>query len=112
LRNTVATQNDGTHTAEPGQRCSQIVLEGWLKKKIHEQPLIDGKWGYKYISHVEGEDGVEATFVNLENENLTLKGSYLVGCDGGASRVRKCTGIKMDGGPMYVYQIPLLQWYR
>lgn len=105
-REQIEAQNDGTWTAEPGMRCTQIVFEGFLKRKCLEQPLIDGRFGWKYISHEEGGEGVTAKFVAKDGRDRSIRAKYLVAADGGGSRVRKHAGIKMIGGAMYVGMIP------
>lgn len=91
--------NDGSHPAEPPQRCSQIVLESWLKKKCLLQPSIDSHFGWKYISHKETTEGVESTFMDSTKKTHTVYSKYLVGADGGGSRVRKTAGISLFGAP-------------
>ncbi|KAL3473957.1 hypothetical protein BJX99DRAFT_271953 [Aspergillus californicus] len=76
--------NDGGFPGEAGQRCSQIK--------------VDVKTGWRDIGHVEEEDGVTATFIDPQGQKRTVRGRYLVGCDGGSSLVRKNAGIRMVGG--------------
>lgn len=83
----------------------QIIFEAWLRKVILAQSGIRGKFGWKYLHHVEDHDGVLATIVDQNGEQHTLKSRYLVACDGGGSRVRKTAGIGMIGGPMYALRI-------
>ena len=97
----IAQNNDGTQPAEPGQRCSQIVLEAWLKKRCLAQRSIESHFGWKYVSHTETSKGVESTFRDTNGEEHSVRSQYLVGADGGSSRVRKNAGIKMLGSPMY-----------
>lgn len=85
---------------EPGQRCSQIVLEAWLKSKCLASPSIDGHFGWKYLSHTESPEGVKSVYVDAEGQEHVVHSKYLVGADGGSSRVRKNAGIKMLGAPM------------
>ena len=68
-----------------------------MKKKGLAQPSINGKFGWKYISHVERANGVESTFLNSKNQKQIVRSQYLVGADGGSSRVRKNASIKMLG---------------
>ena len=97
------SENDGSHPAEPSQRCSQIVLETFLKQKCLAHPLIVCHYGYKYVSLEEDDAGVAATFIDLKNQNKTIRAAYLVGADGGQSRVRKSVGINLEGKPLYAY---------
>jgi 2-polyprenyl-6-methoxyphenol hydroxylase-like FAD-dependent oxidoreductase len=76
------------------------VLESWLKQKCLAQSTITGKWGWKYLSHEESPNSVTSKFVDTENKIHLVRSKYLVGADGGSSRVRKQAGIKMHGGPL------------
>jgi 2-polyprenyl-6-methoxyphenol hydroxylase-like FAD-dependent oxidoreductase len=91
-------RNDGSGTLEPSMRVSQVILEPVLKTKIDENPLIDVRFGWAYDSFVQDEDGVTATICNGESgDKATVRAHYLVGCDGGGSRVRQDAGITMNG---------------
>ena len=79
------------------------MLETLLKKKCLAHPLIVCHYGYKYVSLEEDDVGVTATFIDLNNENKTIRAAYLVGADGGQSRVRKSVGINLEGKPLYAY---------
>jgi FAD-dependent monooxygenase len=97
-RQKIFEQNDGSQPAEPGQRCSQIIFEAWMKRKCLVQKLIDGRFGWKYQSAVEDENGVTSLFIDLAGQAHTVRSKYLIGCDGGGSRVRRNAGIRMIGG--------------
>ncbi|KAL2796952.1 FAD binding domain-containing protein [Aspergillus keveii] len=101
-REYIRTHNDGTQPAEPGQRCSQIVFEAWLKGIVVRKANVTSKLGWTYVGHIETDNGVTASFVDGTGASHVVLARYLVGCDGGSSRVRKCAGIKMLGG-----QIPV-----
>jgi hypothetical protein len=110
-RKTIREQNDGTQAAEPGQRCSQTIFEAWMKKKCLSKPLIDGRFGWKFQTLVEDDTGVTSTFVDLEGKGHVVRSRYLIGCDGGGSRVRRFAGIKMIGGYMCVSPYTLSSTY-
>lgn len=76
------------------------MLEAWLKSKCLDSPSIDGHFGWKYLSHTESPDGVESVYVDTEGLEHVVRSKYLVGADGGSSRVRRDAGIKMLGSPM------------
>ena len=99
----IFAENDGTQPAEPGQRCSQIVLETMLKQKCLAHPLIVCYYGYKFVSLEEDDTGVTGRFIDLKNETKFIRAAYLVGADGGQSRVRKSVGINLEGKPLYAY---------
>lgn len=98
--------NDGSQPSEPSQRCMQIIFEAWLKEKILTKSQIKSRFGWRYLSHTEDQDGVVATFTDVQGQEHTVRSEYLVGCDGGSSRVRKSAGIKMVGGQMYASRYP------
>ncbi|KAL3477473.1 FAD binding domain-containing protein [Aspergillus californicus] len=101
-REYIKAHNDGTQPAEPGQRCSQIIFEAWLKGVLCGKDNVTAEFGWTYTGHVETADGVTATLVDGTGGTRTVRARYLVGCDGGSSRVRKSAGIRMLGG-----QIPV-----
>ncbi|KAJ5758152.1 uncharacterized protein N7511_006846 [Penicillium nucicola] len=96
----IHANNNGSQPAEPGQRCSQIVLEAFLKKKCLAEPLIATHFGYKFISLAEDDEGVTATFKDMDNQEKMMRAPYLVGADGAQSRVRKSVGIQLQGRPL------------
>lgn len=99
-REKILNNNDGSHSAEPYQRCSQIIFESWLKQKCIEQPLIEGHFGTKFISAVEDKDGVTSTLIDQQGRTHVVRSQYVLGCDGGGSTVRRYAGVKMIGGPL------------
>jgi 2-polyprenyl-6-methoxyphenol hydroxylase-like FAD-dependent oxidoreductase len=99
-RKAISENNDGSHPAEPGQRCSQIIFEAWMKDKCLQQKLIDGHFGLTFVSATEDDEGVTSHLMDKEGRAHVVRSQYLVGADGGGSTVRKSAGIKMIGGPM------------
>ncbi|KAL4916619.1 FAD binding domain-containing protein [Aspergillus aurantiobrunneus] len=99
--------NDGSQPVEPGQRCSQIVFEEWMRGLILRRDKVRFQGGWRYVGHVEEEDRVRARFVDGDGKEHTAIGAYLVGCDGGRSAVRKQAGIRMVGGqvPVRLYLV-------
>jgi hypothetical protein len=73
-REYIRQHNDGSQPAEPGQRCSQIVFETWLKKIIMSKKKITSKFGWKYTGHSEQPDGVVANFVDLQRQMGHFRG--------------------------------------
>ncbi|KAJ5407836.1 hypothetical protein N7509_001719 [Penicillium cosmopolitanum] len=90
--------NDGTQCAEAGQRCLQPIFESWLRQKLQTKSNISSKFGWTYLVHTEGDQGVSTTFVDQNGEYHVLHSKYLIACDGGGSRIRKTAGIPMTGG--------------
>ncbi|KAH0845670.1 2,4-dichlorophenol 6-monooxygenase [Fonsecaea pedrosoi] len=96
----IKAHNDGTMPREPYQRCSQAIFEAWLKPRIQAQPLIDSHFGWKFERLTESDTGVECELTDTSGETHRVKAQYVVGCDGGGSRVRKEIGINLTGGPV------------
>jgi 2-polyprenyl-6-methoxyphenol hydroxylase-like FAD-dependent oxidoreductase len=96
-RKIINEKNDGTHPAEPYQRCSQIIFEAWLKDKCIQQPLIDGHFGLKFISCAEDAAGITSHLVDKEGRAHVVRSQYVIGCDDGGSTVRRSADIEMIG---------------
>jgi 2-polyprenyl-6-methoxyphenol hydroxylase-like FAD-dependent oxidoreductase len=85
--------NDGTMPSEPPMRVSQVLIEPVLKAAIDGHPLIDARFGTTFEAFEQHEDGVTATLSTGE----AIRADYLIGCDGGNSRVRELLGIGLSG---------------
>ena len=85
---------------EPYQRCSQAIFEAWLKPRIQQEALIDSHFGMKFESLAETETSVDCELTDQEGETHKVKAQYVIGCDGGGSRVRKAIGVELIGGPV------------
>lgn len=96
----IASQNDGTMPCEPWQRIPSNIMEPWLREKCEENALVDARYGWKVEDVVESEDSVGVTVRTQDDTPTKIMCSYLVGCDGAWSSVRKSLGITLDGGPM------------
>ncbi|KAL4988387.1 FAD binding domain-containing protein [Aspergillus falconensis] len=89
--------NDGSFPAEPGQRCSQIVVETWMRRMVLDCENVEFHGRWRYVGHVEEENKVKVRVVDADGNEHTVVGRFLVGCDGGKSAVRKAAGIEMIG---------------
>ncbi|KAL3467716.1 FAD binding domain-containing protein [Aspergillus heterothallicus] len=94
--------NDGTFPLEPGQRCSQVVFEKWMRDVVSKLEGVDFRLGWEYTGHEEsGDEGkVRAIFLDERGHRQEVVGAYLVGCDGGRSRVRQAAKIHIAGGSL------------
>ncbi|MFZ9551467.1 MAG: FAD-dependent monooxygenase, partial [Hylemonella sp.] len=88
--------NDGTGALEPYQLISQYTLEPLLKSIAESLPTVTVRFGVEFVEFKQDEQGVTAT-LRAGGQTETLQAAYLVGCDGGASTVRKQLGIKLRG---------------
>jgi 2-polyprenyl-6-methoxyphenol hydroxylase-like FAD-dependent oxidoreductase len=93
----VRVTNDGTMPLEPYQLISQYTLEPLLKSIAETIPAIDVRFGCEFVSLQQDADGVTARVKVLGGATEDIRAKYLVGCDGGASPVRKELGIELSG---------------
>ncbi len=89
--------NDGTAPLEPYQLISQYTLEPLLKSIAESLPSVEVRFGCEFLSLKQDAGGVTATIKTHGNATQDIRAAYLVGCDGGASPVRKELGIKLSG---------------
>lgn len=89
--------NDGSLPLEPYQLISQYTLEPLLKSVAETIPAISVRYGCEFLSLRQNNEGVTARIRTSDRATQALTASYLVGCDGGASLVRKELGIKLRG---------------
>jgi 2-polyprenyl-6-methoxyphenol hydroxylase-like FAD-dependent oxidoreductase len=92
----IAACTDGSMPLEPYQLISQYTLEPLLKSVAETLPSVDVRYGCKFVSFAQDSAGVRAR-VKRGGTTSELSAQYLVGCDGGASNVRRQLGIKLQG---------------
>ena len=88
--------NDGTQPLEPYQLISQYTLEPLLKAECETLPSVSVGYGCEFLSFEQDATGVTAQ-MRRGDATEAIRASYLVGCDGGASTVRRQLGIKLRG---------------
>jgi 2-polyprenyl-6-methoxyphenol hydroxylase-like FAD-dependent oxidoreductase len=96
-RRRIAEANDGSMPGEPPMRVSQVEIEPVLARAIRSEPLIEARWGVAFEDLSQDAAGVSVTLRREDGGVEQWRCDYLVGCDGGASRVRHCLGIGLDG---------------
>ncbi len=89
--------NDGTLPLEPYQLISQYTLEPLLKSVAETIQAVSVRFGCEFLSLRQDQEGVTARVRKSDGSTQYLRASYLVGCDGGTSPVRKELGIKLAG---------------
>jgi 2-polyprenyl-6-methoxyphenol hydroxylase-like FAD-dependent oxidoreductase len=92
----IAATNDGSLPLEPYQLISQYTLEPLLKSIAEKLPSVTVRYGCEFLSFAEEAGAVTAT-VKSGGTTSKITAQYLVGCDGGASPVRKQLGIALSG---------------
>ena len=89
--------NDGSMPAEPPMRVSQVEIEPVLQRSIQAEASIEARWGVAFDHLSQDAQGVTATLRTADDKTEQVHCRYLVGCDGGNSRVRSCLGIGLEG---------------
>ncbi|HEY8980990.1 MAG TPA: FAD-dependent monooxygenase [Streptomyces sp.] len=80
------------------RRVPQRRIEQLLEARVEELGGVELRRGHAVTGMVQDDDGVTVT-VRSEDGEYQIRASYLVGCDGGASTVRKLAGIAFPGTP-------------
>src|SRR3954463_152975 len=101
----IAANNDGTLPLEPYQLISQYTLEPLLKAVAETLPSVAVRYGHELLAFTQDAGAVTATVKNLAGVTSTISAAYLVGCDGGASVVRKQLRIKLAGNEDRMLQL-------
>ncbi|MGA7792600.1 MAG: FAD-dependent monooxygenase [Candidatus Acidiferrales bacterium] len=92
----IAAHNDGG-LLEPYQLISQYTLEPLLRSIVEKLPNVTVRFGCELISFTQDANSVTAIVQPNDAAQETMRASYLVGCDGGSSTVRKQLGIPLQG---------------
>jgi 2-polyprenyl-6-methoxyphenol hydroxylase-like FAD-dependent oxidoreductase len=93
----IAACTDASMPLEPYQLISQYTLEPLLKSIAETIPAIDVRFGCEFVSLRQDAAGVTARVKTPGAGTADIRAQYLVGCDGGASTVRKELGIELSG---------------
>lgn len=92
----IAASQDGGLPLEPYQLISQYTLEPILRNAVAARGDISTRFGCTFESFSEAADGVTVHVATASGPS-TIRAKYLVGCDGGASPIRKQLGIGLEG---------------
>lgn len=82
---------------EAYHRISQYTLERLLRRQVAATPGVTARFGCRLESFVDRGDHVEAMASARDGTAIHLTSTYLVGCDGGGSTVRRALGIELEG---------------
>jgi 2-polyprenyl-6-methoxyphenol hydroxylase-like FAD-dependent oxidoreductase len=93
----IRATNDGSVPREPYQLISQYTLEPLLKSIAESMRGVTVCFGCEFLSLQQNPQGVTAKVKNLDGTTREIRANYLVGCDGGASAVRRELDIKLRG---------------
>jgi 2-polyprenyl-6-methoxyphenol hydroxylase-like FAD-dependent oxidoreductase len=93
----IRATNDGSVPLEPYQLISQYTLEPLLKSVAEHTPGVTVRFGCEFVSHQQDPQGVTAQVRAIDGSVQQIRAAYMVGCDGGASAIRKELGITLRG---------------
>src|SRR5215813_10462807 len=94
---TIAATPDSSQPLEPYQLISQYTLEPLLKSIAEQLPTVAVRYGHELTSFTDNGSSVTAHIKRSDGTTLDISADYMVGCDGGASGVRKQLDIKLQG---------------
>lgn len=87
------------------RKCPQFQFDPILAKAALATGMVDVRYGHCFDRLEQDEAGVTAWVTALDSgEEITLRGQFLVACDGAGSRVRRQYGISFPG-PMLSYSV-------
>lgn len=85
-------------TPEPTFRTTQMVVEPALLAHARTYPSVTIHFNFGLVDFEQDAEGVTVTAKHsATGKTETLRALYLVGCDGGRSRVREILGIELAG---------------
>ena len=85
-------------TPEPPHRVNQLFFEPILFERAAAEPLIELINEVHVESFTQDSDAVTVQATDLRSgKDLQFTGKYLVGCDGGASTIRRQIGAVLEG---------------
>jgi 2-polyprenyl-6-methoxyphenol hydroxylase-like FAD-dependent oxidoreductase len=101
---TVRDEPKPEQSPQKRERCPQNFFDPVLTRFARRSGCVQVRYSTEYVSHQERADGVTVRVRDLESgEEQEIECQYLVGCDGGASRVKEALGIRMTGTPALTY---------
>ena len=96
-RKQIAESPNGAFLLEPYQLVSQNKLEPLLKEVAEATPNVTVRYGIGLEDYSQDDTGVTVQARRVDGRPEEVHGTWLVGCDGGVSTVRKKAGIKLEG---------------
>ena len=97
MRERIEKTTDHSQPLEPYQLVSQNRLEPLLKSIAEQAPNVTVRYACELTDLSQDKEGVTVTLSPAGSPQEEIRCSYLAGCDGGGSTVRKALGIKLEG---------------
>ncbi len=119
----IKTLGGSWSAAELPHRCSQMYIERILRRRAQQLPSLDVRFGWRVECFADHDAHVSVEGISLKNRShQRFHASYLVGCDGPRSMVRKQLGIAYEGeggkqrdfmgGQMHAIHVRAPDFYR
>lgn len=89
------------------RKCPQFILDPILAREATATGLVELEYGVRLTDLVETHEGVMAQLVDDAGQERRVSVSYVVGCDGAGSTVRRLLGIPFEG-PTLDYSITVI----
>ncbi len=96
-RAAIAACSDASEPLEPYQLVSQNDLTPMLKAVAEATPNVTVRFGCALVGFAQDPDGVDVRIDGPDGARAVSRATYLVGCDGATSLVRKTLGIELQG---------------
>ena len=85
-------------SSEMMRRCPQMLFDPILARAVIAQKMTEIRYGVECIGCEQDSEGVTVFVKNVKDgHSEQIRASYVVGCDGPASILRKTLGIAFDG---------------
>ena len=84
--------------AELPHRCSQLFIESVMREAAEALPAVKMAFGWRVVGFSETEDGITVDAERIaDGERRRFGASFLVGCDGPRSTIRRQLGFRYEG---------------
>lgn len=98
---------------EPAWMFVQPELEATLRRGVARYPHVHVFLQHEFVGHTQDGESVSARVRRLpDGAEITLRGRYLVGCDGGRSNVRRALGSRIEDLAFDEWWIVVDAWIR
>ncbi|PKP81981.1 MAG: 2-polyprenyl-6-methoxyphenol hydroxylase [Alphaproteobacteria bacterium HGW-Alphaproteobacteria-18] len=97
MRERIEAATDHSQPLEPYQLVSQNRLEPLLKSVAENTPNVTVRYGCELTALAQDAEAVTVTLKPSDGGQEEVRCSFLAGCDGGGSTVRKSLGIRLEG---------------
>ena len=87
-----------TEQPERGQQVGQPVVEEILRAEVEGNEHVELRLGWRVTAVTDYLHGARAILVDSDGNTQIVEADYVLGCDGGSSRIRSALGGSLQGG--------------